>query len=44
MMVTLYMMDMAEKAIRFWSPLPTSWIEKRKAIALLVFQKTAGYL
>ena len=38
------MIDMAEKAIRFWSPFPTSWIEKRKAIALLVFQKTAGYL
>ena len=38
------MIDMAEKAIRFWSPFPTSWTEKRKAIALLVFQKTAGYL
>ena len=43
-LVTLYMMDMAEKAIRFWSPLPMSWMEKRKAIALFVFQNTAGYL
>ena len=41
---TLYMMDMAEKAIRFWSPLPMSWTEKRNAIALFVFQNTAGYL
>ena len=38
------MIEMAEKAMRFWSPFPMSWIEKRKAIALLVFQKTAGYL
>ena len=43
-LVTLYMMDMAEKAIRFWSPLPMSWTEKRNAIALFVFQNTAGYL
>ena len=41
---TLYMIDMAEKAIRFWSPLPISWTEKRNAIALFVFQNTAGYL
>ena len=30
-MCTLYMMDIAENATRFWIPLPTSWIEKRKA-------------
>ena len=41
---TLYMMDMAEKAIRFCSPFPINCIEKRKEMALLVFQNTAGYL
>ena len=40
--ITLYMMDIAENATRFWIPLPTSWTEKRKAMPLLVFQKTEG--